>query len=190
MEGTKKHNINMVWYFLPVSNTKNLAQAYNDYAAKIHNPDDWLVFQDRDVMYLTHDYFEIIEETIKANPQYSMFTCLTNRVGNLQQCYGGEISENADMLFHEEIASRLAREKRTDVENSIKVISGMVMIIQKKTWDLIGGAGSRGLLGVDNFISRKVLNLGKKIGIMQGLYVLHYYRLRNGVRDKSHLKTA
>lgn len=181
----------MIWYFLPVSEKKNLAEAYNQYGSLVKSPDDWLVFQDRDVMYLTHDYFEIIQDTITANPQYSLFTCLTNRVGNLSQCYGNEISENPDILYHEEIASRLARENRTQVKNFHGVISGMVMIIQKKTWDYIGGAGTRpGLLGVDNHISRKIIQAGKKIGIMQGLYVLHYYRLRNGRLDKSHLKTA
>lgn len=180
-----------IWYFTPCSDRKNLAEAYNLYGSLVKNPDDWIVFQDRDIMYMTPDYFEIIKETIEKNPDYRLFTCMTNRVGNLVQCHDALISENPDLLHHEGIATLRAKENRHEVKSTHLVISGMWMAIQKKTWDRIGGAGTRpGLLGVDNYISRKIIACGMKIGVMQGLYVLHYYRLRTGRLDKSHLKLA
>lgn len=181
----------MIWYFTPSDEGGSLAKAYDKYAALVTDQNDWMVFQDRDVMYLTPDYFKIIKETIKENPKVSLFTCITNRVGNVLQQYNGECSDNPDMLYHEEIASKVAKENRTQVVLTNHVISGMVMIIQKKVWDLIGGAGNRpGILGVDNAISRKIINAGMKVGIMQGLYVLHYYRLKTGRHDKTHLLRA
>lgn len=174
----------MIYYFTPSSTDKNLGMAYNLYA-QLLKTDDWMCLQDRDVMFLQEDYLHIIQETVDKHPEVSLFTCLTNRVGNPRQCYKGEISEDPNILNHYDIAKSLGSQ-RTDVVYTENVISGHLMLIQKKTWSKIGGA-KNGLLSVDNDISRKVLASGGKIGIMQGLYVFHYYRMKSGRLDKSHL---
>lgn len=178
------------WHFIPASSAKNIGRAYNEYASLVKDPSDWMIFQDRDVMILNHDYFAIISDVIAKYPKVGMFTCLTNRVGNLDQCLGGVISSNPDVKFHFTIATQQAKKFRTDIKYTQKVISGMIMVIQKKTWDAFGGApeGDGQLLGIDNRIAKRVYSIGKTVAIMQGLYVFHYYRLHNGIKDKSHLK--
>lgn len=172
---------------VPVDFEKNLGKAYNECASLVTDPETWLLYKDGDVCFLNPDWMKIIKESIEANPQYDVFTCLTNRVGNPVQCYEGKISDDPDILNHEATASKLAKEKRTEVTETKHVISGHVMIFQKKLIDKIGKF-SNGLLGVDTDFSRAVFRHGKRIGIMQGLYCFHYYRFRNGRHDKSHLR--
>lgn len=188
-----------IWYFKPEDEDMNLGRAYNDYMNLVPNDDDWACLHDRDVCFIQDDYAKIIRETIKSNPQYGLFTCVTNRVGNKFQCHNGIISDNADFRHHIEIGKIRGEKLRTKVVETKGVISGMLMLVQKKTWDAMGGAKD-GLLGVDNDISKRVMELditrkmkglSNRVGIMAGLYVWHTYRLDKSILDKSHLlKTA
>ncbi len=71
------------------------------------------------------------------------------------------------------------------VRKDAKSISGMMMLFRKKTWLLVGGFYERGILDVDKIFSREITSRGMKIGIMQGMYIMHYYRLVEG--NKEHL---
>ncbi len=172
---------------MPTSQDKNLGKAYNEYAALVKDPEDWICFKDRDVMFLTNDYIDLIPQVIAKNSDIGLFTCLTNRVGNKLQCYQGRISDDPNMKNHHSIAVQLLNKNRMACTYVNKIISGHILIVQKKMWMKIGGAKD-GLLGVDNDISKKIIKLGKSIAIMQGLYVLHFYRLNSGHHDKSHLQ--
>lgn len=176
----------MIHYFTPFAIDKNLGKSYNHYASLVKD-EDWICFKDRDVFFLTHDYGRIIKENIDLHKDISLFTCLTNRVGNKKQCFNGNISDDPDIRNHYEISLTASQEKRHDVILTDWVISGHVMIIQKKTWNKIGGAKD-GLLGVDNYISKQILNHKMKIGILQGLYVFHFYRFNSTVENTAHLK--
>jgi GT2 family glycosyltransferase len=61
------------------------------------------------------------------------------------------------------------------------------MLVSKKTWNEIKFSESGKCLGVDNDFSANVLERGKKIYRMDSLYVFHAYRLKNGIKDKTHL---
>ncbi len=170
---------------MPTSEDKNLGAAYNECASLVKDPDHWMCFKDRDVMFMTNDYINMIPSAIEKYPDVGLFTCMTNRVGNLLQCYGGKVSEETSLLKHYDLSVEIAK-KGVEIKYTNRVISGLVLIIQKRTWLQIRGAKD-GILGVDNDISKKVMRAGKKVAIMQGLYVLHYYRLKHGQFDKSHL---
>jgi GT2 family glycosyltransferase len=76
---------------------------------------------------------------------------------------------------------------RGKVLDMTRVISGMMMIIQKKTWKEF--PFSDGLLSVDNDISRRLLRAGKPVRLIKGIYLLHYYRMCEGRNYKKHLLT-
>lgn len=177
----------MIHYFTPYALDKNLGKAYNRSADLVANNEDWIVLMDGDVMFLTPDYGHIISENIERHKDISLFTCLTNRVGCKRQCYGHEISSETDIMRHISLAQRLAKERRHEIVETDWVISGHLLAIQKRIWNKIGGAKD-GLLGVDNYISKQVLDKGLKIGIMQGLYVFHKYRFETGTDNRDHLK--
>lgn len=177
----------MIFYSSPYSTDKDLGSAYNDTMKGISS-DDWMCFTDGDVMFLTSNYGHQLQELVTMYPDTGMFTCLTNRVGNLEQCYNGIINDDPNVLNHKRIALHLQKERRTDVKEMNGVISGLLMLIKKSVWDSFGGApNGKGLLSVDNHISQRVLNAGLKIRLMLGVYVFHFYRLDVGIHNKNHL---
>lgn len=172
----------------PYSVDKNLGQAYND--AMLLIPDgDWACLMDCDTMFLTPDCGKILHEYVNWNPTAGLFTCYTNRIHPLSgdQLLHGAISENTSIDYHTEIAYNQKRElfKVTPINH---MISGFLMMISKKTWNEIKFSETGKCLGVDNDFSQRVLQSGKSILRMDGLYVWHTYRLKNGITDKTHLK--
>ena len=69
----------------------------------------------------------------------------------------------------------------------LKYISGVILLIRKDTWEKVGGFKSTKMLGIDNDIHMKVSKYGGKVGLMQGIYVQHWYRGGNNSYIK-HLK--
>lgn len=184
-----------IWDFTPATLERvevegklvpNLGKAYNEYMELVPNDTDWVILKDRDVMFIQPDYLQIIAENLHKHRNVGLFTCLTNRVGNKMQLYQGRLSTDASMLTHFKIGQILGKGARHNMILSQTNISGVVMIIQKSVWQAIGGADD-GVLGIDNKISYMVRKKGYRVGILQGLYVLHFYRLNTTVFDKSHL---
>lgn len=178
----------MIWYFTPYSIQKDFGKAYNEYANLVTNPEDWICFVDGDSQFLTSNFGHQIEEYVSVYPDTGIFTCYTNRVGNLEQCYNNRINEDSNILNHKRIALQLQKEKRLHVKELTKPISGMLMVIRKSVWDKINGSPEeKGILGIDNHISQRVLNEGLKIRLMEAVYLFHFYRLDTGVHNKGHL---
>lgn len=178
----------MIYYSSPYSIDKDLGKAYNEEMDRTPSPESWVCFTDGDCQFLTPDYGHQLQEMIDKYPDTGLFTCYTNRVGNLDQCYNNIINEDPNILNHKRIALQLQRDKRLQVKELTGVISGMLMLIKKSTWDLIHGAPQElGLLSVDNHISQRILNAGMKIRLMEGVYIFHFYRLDTGIENKSHL---
>jgi len=176
----------MIYYFTPYSLDKNLGAAYNHYMELLPNDDDWACFTDGDTMFLSSDFGHIINEVVEKFPDTGMFTCYTNRVSNKFQRYGGGFSEVADIRHHRNIAIVCERTGRGKILELNGMISGMMMIIQKKTW--YDFPFKDGLLSVDNDISKRLLIAGEKILLIKGIYLLHYYRLAEGRGYKKHLQ--
>lgn len=178
----------MIYYFKPFSSEKNLGKAYNHYMSLLPNDSDWGCLLDGDTMFLTPNYGNQLEIIINKYPNTGIFTCVTNRVGNLEQCYQNKISENSDILYHKQIADKLQKENFDKVKVLNKIISGHLMLIQKKTWNNIQfDEIPNKLLSIDNHFSYNILKSNKEILLMEGVYLFHYYRFLQGVKDKSHL---
>jgi len=174
-----------IYNFTPYAQNGNLGNAYNDYMALLPNDDDYACFIDGDAMFLTDDWGHQIYEIVKKNPQVGMFTCYASRVGCPAQLYNGEMSEIGDIRHHRRVAYDLKDRYKTKLTNLPNVISGHLMIIQKKTWKRF--KFPNGLLGVDNYISGRIQQAGLPVVLMRGVYVMHYYRLLEGRKYKNHL---
>jgi GT2 family glycosyltransferase len=175
----------MIYYFTPWADDGNLGAAYNRYMELLPNDDDWACMLDGDTMFLIPDWGEVIANAIAENPEAGMFTCYTNRVNNPQQLYNGHFNENGDLHVHRRIAIVCRETMNTRVKPLTRVISGMMMIIQKRTWREF--YFKDGILGVDNDISRRLMQAGKQVLLIQGIYLAHYYRLNEGRRSTAHL---
>ena len=180
--------IHVVTPFDPVD--KNLGRAYNKAFEKC-DEDDWVCLTDWDVMFLTPDAISMLYEYTRLYPDAGIFTCLTNRIhkGAVQQLlYNANAYDVTDIQDHITIAKNMRGLHRGKVTQLYKHISGFLMMISKKTWNEIKFSESGKCLGVYNEYSDRVLESGKRILRMDGIYVFHQYRMgMNGVTDKSHL---
>lgn len=179
----------MIHEFIPFDQDLNIGRAYNYYCSLVPNDDDWILFRDADTQFLTSDYGKQLQDIVDRYPNTGLFTCLTNRVGNLHQVYGGKLSDDPNILNHKKIATRLQKDNYFDFIPYNKIISGHFMMFKKSTWNVCKFREEDGkMLGIDNNFSYKVLKNGMDIKILQGVYLFHYYRLAEGRLYKSHLK--
>lgn len=181
-----------IFYCTPFSLEKNLGKAYNDYVKRLaRSDDDWVFFIDGDAIFLDPFWGKHISDIVHKYPDTGLFTCKTNRVGCLLQCHGFVRSNDPNMLNHFWISEELKQKRYWDVTKVNHIISGIMMGFTYKTWKEVGGFSEHPneILKVDNRFSRKVLNAGKTILMMEGVYLLHYYRLHqpNPRKAKKHL---
>lgn len=164
-----------------------IGKAYNRYMELV--PDDsWVCFLDHDAMFTTANsqeglpnWQDQLHAVIQANPEYSCFSAMTNRIGNSEQRYVGIDQNNHDMNYHRQIGKRAYDQFTTSVKDvtNTHCISGVVMLVKKEAWKKVGGFktdGSPGVLGVDNDFHIRLKKAGLKIGLAKGVYVYHYYR--------------
>ena len=180
----------MIYYATPYSSDKSLVESYNAIYDRLY-PNDWGCILDGDAMFTTRTFGHQIESVIKANEStYKVFTCMTNRVANNQQLVSGTWNNN-DMNYHREIGDKVWDDWFNivdDITNS-SLFSGVMVLMQAKTWneiypDIVKSGYT--MLGVDNEIHKQARAKGYKVGLMRGIYVMHYYR--NGNKsDKGHL---
>lgn len=169
----------------PYREDRNLGKAYND-AFSLIPDEDYLCITDYDVLLLLPDTIRHLYAYVNAYPDADMFVCYANRTFATNAQIYGQVSEDADIRNHIKIAKETA--KKIPAVTEIKQnVSGFLMLIPKRTWNEIKFTEDMKCLGVDTLFSQKMLNAGKKILRMDGVYVWHTYRLENGVHDKSHL---
>jgi len=174
----------MIYYNIGWDMEKNIGKAYNRFMEMLPNQDDYACFLDGDAMFLTSDFGTQLENIIVYNPQYKLLTCLTNRVGCPYQISRG-CPDHDDIKDHRQYATHIQNTHQYKVENieTYKLphyknfhISGVLMLIEKGTWEKIGKFNTEGMLGIDNNIHKKAIENNIKVGIMEGVYIYHWYR--------------
>lgn len=166
-----------IYTFYPYDVDKNLGRAYNS-CMDLLQPDDWAVFVDHDTLFTQVDWNRNLRRVIEENPEYGLFTGVTNRIGNPMQMAPDVDRENHDIAYHIEVGREQEKIREDEVvpyEDNRQPISGFLIIIQKKIWDQIGGAKD-GFYGVDNDIHNKCRASGIKSGLIRSLYLYHWYR--------------
>jgi GT2 family glycosyltransferase len=179
----------MIHIITPFRGDKDLGKAYND-AINLIPDEDWICVMDIDAMFLTPDAPVMMQKYVDLHPETGVFTCFCNRVGSLavEQVLGGRVSEESNMLFHIERAQvqRAVFPKVTPILRG--EISGYLMLFSKETWKSNKFDEGIGCLAVDTYWSRRIIEQGKDIKRMDGIYIWHTYRLWKSITDKSHLK--
>lgn len=176
-----------IFHSIPWNTDKNIGVSYNQ-TMNLIGTNDWVCFLDGDAVHTSHFFGKRIEEVVEYNPQYSLFTCYTNRVGFTPQIAPGVNQITNDQKYHREFGKDLwAKYGHSVIDITNKhYISGVLLLIKKSVWEKVGGFNESGMLTIDNDIHMKVKNLGGKVGLMKGIYVQHWYR--GGDKDsKSHL---
>ena len=171
---------------IPFAKDKNLGR---EVSKLINNSTDrYVIIQDADVIQLTYDYGNKIKETVNANPQFHLFTCYTNRVGNNVQVSPHSDWHNDDIKHHRELADNHWNMYGTSVieVTDAALISGHLLVVDKEYWKYLPELPQIGL-GLDNGIHKMYKEAGYKVGLMQGIYVYHWYR-GGDKQNKDHWK--
>jgi hypothetical protein len=176
-----------IYYFIPWNSEKNIGKSYNELMSLV-NDDDWVCFVDGDAVQTTHFFGSRIEEIIKTNPKYSLFTCYTNRVNRKYQIPPNVDWENDDQKYHRNIGEELWEKNKNQVIDitTSDPLSGVMILIRKKEWEHVGKFKEEKMLGVDNDIHIKFKESNFKVGLMTGIYLQHWYR-GGDKRDTKHL---
>lgn len=177
-----------VYYNVPWDSNKNIGAAYNDFA-RLVPADAWVCFMDADTIPTTTFYGKIIEDIISDNPKVKAFTCVTNRIGCPWQLAEGADWSNDDMRYHREFGQAQYDKYGTkvyDMTNMSHPMSGLFMCIHKSVWDKIHGANTKGMLGVDQDIHKRIREAKEHVYLAKGLYMYHWYR-GGDKKEKSHL---
>lgn len=178
-------------YFFTPYHDAGLGYAYNQCCAIVPNDDDWICLLDADVMLFPSDFGRQIRNAVQHAPQFDLFTCRATRIyKNSQQQYPGPIREERDLVkLHDKALQVSARaEQATELSGSV---SGFFLLFRKKLWKEIQFpvVGSKGhhILGIDTEWVIRLRAAGKRVGLLNNLLAVHYYRLGTGDQDKSHL---
>lgn len=166
---------NFPWLGKDAERAINLGWTYNQYMELLPNEDDWACFLDHDAMYTTHNWYNQLESIIEKYPDYGLFTSKTNRISNGAQITYGVGKHIHDMKFHRAKGYELQEEYFDLVTEMPRTISGVVMLTKKAVWKAAGGFKD-GFLGVDSNYDGRVRAAGYKVGLMEGVFVYHWYR--------------
>ncbi len=153
------------------------------------NDDDWGCLMDLDTFLPVSDVGHQLEEIIKKYPDVGLFTAITNRVGLKEQCYGGNIDNDPNILNWKRVAVQLQQTKRLELRDINHPISGYFMLVKKSVWKKVGMFPEVGkILAIDNSFSKRILDAGYEIKLMEGVFIFHFYRMDKNISDKSHLR--
>lgn len=162
---------------------KNLGAAYNAIMDRLR-PGDWCCFIDHDALWTTRGWYKQLLNAIDTHENVGLLTAVTNRIGQSAQIAKGAPGGH-DIRAHFNFGRQLAEAHGInviDVTRANSVISGVVMCLSKDTWEKMGGFAD-GFLGVDNQAHRDVRRIKRRVLIMRGLYVYHWYRA-DGVKHQ------
>ena len=154
---------------------RDLGRAYNEIMGRML-PADWVCLLDHDAVFTTRDWYKQLLSAIDANPDAGLFAAVTNRIGRKSQIAPG-CPDGHDMRAHRAFGQRLLEQHGHTVRDITRdsPISGVVMVLSVDTWERMGGFSS-GFFGVDNNAHRAVAKTGRKVLLLPGLYVQHWYR--------------
>lgn len=176
----------VIHYISPYSVTKDIGVEYNARIAEL--PDDcWVCLLDHDAMFLRPDSKKQIYEIVRKG-EYDVYGVTTNRLAAKHQLFEHKFSLESDMVHHSMVADILHSSHYGLVRRTKKDIAGLCMLFKKSTWQAVGGFKVNSI-SLDRDFCQDVKDLGGKLGIMEGVYMYHLYRLwaANPVGSISHL---
>jgi GT2 family glycosyltransferase len=180
----------MIYHFNTIFSGKSIGKYYNE-CCRLVSDRDWICLWDADVMsfHTFANWNLFLEQAINENPDVWLFGCTTGRIGTHKQRTGKTQCQNPNMVYHRNISEERFKTFGLNVRKDVGSISGLMMLFSKTAWQALGGFTETGMLGVDTDFSKRIIGAGGKIGILQGVYVMHYYRMVEGVGSREHLSS-
>lgn len=189
-------NINNLYFLSPYGFDLKIGDRLNKEIDDLPS-DAWVVLTDQDVAFLTDKVGDHLNAVINRYPDTDLFSCYTNRLGLSYQRLPGVDSDNYDLLYHHQQAQERLKKYYSTSTQIDKPVAGFFMMFPKKTWEkykfqseIIDRKkqidGHKGVY-FDYDFSWRILKGGGVIRLIEGLYVLHLYRLNRPVKNVDHL---
>lgn len=154
---------------MPFDPGMNYGRALNEEMELL--PDgDWAIFLDHDAAFTTTRWHPQIEEAIASQPNAGLFTAVTNRIAPRWQRAGDR--ECHDMAVHRAFGAERAKIRTLLDATDTKGVGGVVMVISKEAWRSVGGFVD-GMRCVDHMMHFAQARAGRKVYVIEGLYVYH-----------------
>lgn len=180
----------MIYFFTPYSFEKKLFDAWDAYMNLVKDENDWVCMMDGDVLFLIADFGHQMQEYINQYPDTGIFTTYASRAHRQEFIRKGSDMNNPSILYHFDQAERCRSTLHLKVKPLAKPALGHVILIKKSTWLLIRDKVkaltlNKKILGVDVNVSRAVSELNMPVLLMRGIYVLHFFRMKYGLSERS-----
>lgn len=165
----------MILAMMPFSPDMNLGRSYNEAMALLPSDADWAVFLDHDAMHTTREWWNLIAEAIAFRPDAGAFVAVTNRIDAPWQRVEGVNQDDHNIGYHTAIGlERLKKRTLLDISGT-KGFGGVCFALNKAAWKEAGGFAD-GLLCVDHSIHFRLQRTGRKVWLLENLYVYHRRR--------------
>jgi hypothetical protein len=164
--------------FVPYADDRNLGRAYNE-AMGMLPEDGWAVLLDHDAMFTTRDWHRQISAAILQRPE-GCFTVRTNRIKCPYQQVPGVDPKNHDVAYHRKVGEGLAKDQSLGLRDVTgdREPSGLAFVLSKRAWRDAGGFPD-GLHYVDRLMWCALKMVGRKIYLMEDVYLYHWHRAKN-----------
>lgn len=169
-----------------VNSPPNIGGAINAAIEQLNPaPEDWIVNMDYDLLWLLPDSKKQLSE-ILLSTDFQILAPVMNRLGNDYQLVERAFY-NTDMMWHINTA-----ESRSDLLwGTVTPFTGgplaaACLCFQYRAWVALGGFDENSLAFDTQFCIRAERS-GMKMGIMEGIYVWHSYRISKNINDINHL---
>lgn len=160
--------------------TGDIGKAINETIA--HLPDDaWICLRDFDTLFLLPQQGNWIEQIVETDPPFDLIGCSTNRLSSGYQLFGGERSEDPNILHHMNNAVAAYQQHGLSIEE-VPVgtpLAGMFLLFRKSLWEEF--KIEERSIQFDLILSEQLQDAGKRLGIARGIHIFHTYRL--GAKD-------
>ena len=185
-----QRHIPKIYYFNPFDR-RGLGWAYESCAAIVPSSECWICFMDFDVMLFPSSIGILIEDAVRQyGKEYDLFTCLTTRVLANWMCVGGKASGERDLVKLYQLAISRMQEHGSHVSPWPEPFAGYFLLFKKRLCEEIpfpktGKADGKKcrVLGIDTAWYRRLEAAEKKIGCIDGLTAVHYYRMAEDHKD-------
>lgn len=156
---------------MPFALDLNLGDACNR-AMNTVPEDGWCCLIDHDMMFTTPHWYAQLCEAAAFLPDAGAFTCVTNRIASPWQ-KAEEVVDCDDIAYHRRIGeARRTRRTLLDI-TSTKGYGGVLTLLSKAAWREAGGY-SDGMYCVDHSIFFRLVARGRRVYMLENLYVYHF----------------
>lgn len=167
----------MILTAVPYAEDLNLGRAYNE-TFNLVGPEDWVCFLDHDMMFTTTAWNRQLAAAVAAEPD-GCFTAITNRMASRWQVAPEAARARHDLGQHRKVGeARLKTRTLLDVTDT-QGWGGVLMLVSKRAWCDAGGFVD-GLLCVDHMFHYALKAAGRRVWLIEGLYVYHWRGMTGG----------